>query len=114
MLRFGAPVNAGGHSVKAVFADVQQLQVGDLVRIRGVDVSTPPMHRLLGLAVLKIDTGASGGDEEAKLDGVTLAEAERLNLPLVPKSGEEMQQVVRESLDVSPATLAKIKEIMKP
>ncbi|WP_345387427.1 PH domain-containing protein [Nonomuraea salmonea] len=28
-----------------------------LERIRGVDVSTPPMHRLLGLAVLKIDTG---------------------------------------------------------
>ena len=42
------------------------------------------------------------------------AEAERLNLPLVPKSGEEMQQVVRDTLGVSPATLAKIKEIMKP
>ena len=49
-----------------------------LERVRGVDVSTPPMHRLLGLAVLKIDTGASGGDGEATLDGVTVREAERL------------------------------------
>ncbi|MFE3452145.1 PH domain-containing protein [Nonomuraea sp. NPDC059194] len=50
-----------------------------LERIRGVDVTTPPMHRLLGLAVLKIDTGASGGGEqEGELDGVTVHEAERL------------------------------------
>ncbi|MFI6595194.1 PH domain-containing protein [Nonomuraea sp. NPDC050536] len=55
-----------------------------LERIRGVDVSTPPMHRLLGLAVLKIDTGASGkGDEEGELDGVTLEEAERLKAVLL-------------------------------
>jgi putative membrane protein len=57
-----------------------------LERIRGVDVSTPPMHRLLGLAVLKIDTGASGGDEEAELDGVTLAEAERLKALLLRRA----------------------------
>jgi tripartite-type tricarboxylate transporter receptor subunit TctC len=42
------------------------------------------------------------------------AEAERLNLPLIPKSGEEMQKVVLDTFDVSPATLAKIKEVMKP
>ncbi|WP_345155613.1 PH domain-containing protein [Nonomuraea rubra] len=41
-----------------------------LERIRGVDVSNPPMHRLLGLTILKIDTGASGDEEEAKLAGV--------------------------------------------
>ncbi|NRQ38603.1 PH domain-containing protein [Nonomuraea sp. NN258] len=52
-------------------------------RIRGVDVSTPPMHRLLGLAILKIDTGASGDKEEAALDGVTVAEAERLKSVLL-------------------------------
>ncbi|MEU4508851.1 PH domain-containing protein [Nonomuraea wenchangensis] len=57
-----------------------------LERIRGVDVSTPPMHRLLGLAVLKIDTGASGGDEEAGLDGVTLTEAERLKTVLLRRA----------------------------
>jgi tripartite-type tricarboxylate transporter receptor subunit TctC len=42
------------------------------------------------------------------------AEAERLNLPLVTKSGEEMQKVVLDTFDVSPATLAKIREVMKP
>ncbi|QYC43663.1 Bacterial membrane flanked domain protein [Nonomuraea coxensis DSM 45129] len=57
-----------------------------LERIRGVDVSTPPMHRLLGLAVLKIDTGASGGNEEAGLDGVTLTEAERLKAVLLRRA----------------------------
>ncbi|MFG1707948.1 PH domain-containing protein [Nonomuraea sp. M3C6] len=57
-----------------------------LERIRGVDVSSPPMHRLLGLSVLKIDTGASGGDEEAELNGVTLAEAERLKSVLLRRA----------------------------
>jgi len=42
------------------------------------------------------------------------AEAERLNLPLAPKSGEEMQAIVRETLELSPATLARIREVMKP
>ncbi|WP_449063246.1 PH domain-containing protein [Planomonospora algeriensis] len=55
-----------------------------LERIRGVDVSHPPLHRLLGIAVLRIDTGA-GGDEkqEGELDGVTEAEAERLKAVLL-------------------------------
>jgi tripartite-type tricarboxylate transporter receptor subunit TctC len=42
------------------------------------------------------------------------AEAKRLNLPLIPKSGEEMQRVVLDTFDVSPATLARIREVMKP
>ncbi|WP_199537557.1 PH domain-containing protein, partial [Spongiactinospora gelatinilytica] len=51
-----------------------------LERVRGVDISTPPLHRLLGLSVLRIDTGARGGGEkqEGELNGVTAAEAERL------------------------------------
>lgn len=55
-----------------------------LERIRGVDVSAPPLHRLLGIAVLRIDTGA-GGDEkqEGELDGVTVAEGERLKAVLL-------------------------------
>nr|BFE81583.1 hypothetical protein GCM10020093_041840 [Planobispora longispora] len=55
-----------------------------LERIRGVDVSTPPLHRLLDIAVLRIDTGAGGGDkQEGELDGVTAAEAERLKAVLL-------------------------------
>ncbi|MFD9939934.1 PH domain-containing protein [Nonomuraea sp. NPDC059023] len=64
-----------------------------LERIRGVDVSMPPMHRLLGLAVLKLDTGASGGSEqEGELDGVTLAEAERLKAVLLRARAQERPQ----------------------
>ncbi|MEU7000595.1 PH domain-containing protein [Nonomuraea sp. NPDC046570] len=58
-----------------------------LERIRGVDVSTPPMHRLLGLSVVKIDTGAGGkGTEEGELDGVTVQEAERLKSVLLRRA----------------------------
>ncbi|MFI7698977.1 PH domain-containing protein [Nonomuraea sp. NPDC049480] len=73
-----------------------------LERIRGVDVSTPPMHRLLGLAVLKIDTSASGGDEEAELDGVTLAEAERVKALLLRRAAPP-EGHVREEAAAGPA-----------
>ncbi|MCT9929536.1 PH domain-containing protein [Planotetraspora sp. A-T 1434] len=56
-----------------------------LERIRGVDITTPPLHRLLGLAVLKIDTGAGGGDAEGELDGLTMGEAERLRAVLLSR-----------------------------
>ena len=50
-----------------------------LDRVRGVDVTTPPLHRLFALSVVRIDTGASGGEkQEGELDGVPLPEAERL------------------------------------
>jgi len=42
------------------------------------------------------------------------AEAEQLRLPLAPKSGEEMQKIVAEALDISPAVKAKITELSKP
>ncbi|WP_326829628.1 PH domain-containing protein [Streptosporangium sp. NBC_01810] len=55
-----------------------------LERIRGVDVSAPPLHRLLGIAVLRIDTGAGGDDkQEGELDGVTVEEGERLKAVLL-------------------------------
>ncbi|MGW0806268.1 PH domain-containing protein [Nonomuraea sp. NPDC002799] len=72
-----------------------------LERIRGVDVSTPPMHRLLGLAVVKIDTGASGSDEEAELDGVTQREAERLKSLLLRRAAQAERHVA-EVADAGP------------
>jgi tripartite-type tricarboxylate transporter receptor subunit TctC len=41
------------------------------------------------------------------------AETEWLNLPLVTKTGEEMQKLVRDALDVPPTTLAKIRELIR-
>lgn len=60
-----------------------------LERIRGVDVSASVLHRLLGLAVVKIEA-AAGGDKsaEGKLDAVTVAEAERLREALLGRSPE--------------------------
>ncbi len=42
------------------------------------------------------------------------AEAEQLKLPLAPRSGEEMQQVVADTFRISPEVLAKVKEIARP
>ncbi len=42
------------------------------------------------------------------------AEAVQLNLPLVPKTGEELQKVVADNFDIPEATMAKIKELSKP
>jgi tripartite-type tricarboxylate transporter receptor subunit TctC len=42
------------------------------------------------------------------------AEAEALKLPLAPKSGEDMQAVVADTFSISPAAIAKIKEVTRP
>ncbi|GAB2846244.1 PH domain-containing protein [Actinocorallia aurea] len=55
-----------------------------LERIRGVDINASPTHRLLGLAVVRIDA-AAGGDEGV-LDGVGRKEAERLRAQLLRRS----------------------------
>ncbi|MFO7249548.1 MAG: PH domain-containing protein [Actinomycetes bacterium] len=58
-----------------------------LDRIRGVDISTPPLHRLLGLAVLRIDTGASGEEaQEGELNALTAADAERVRAVLIRRA----------------------------
>ena len=41
------------------------------------------------------------------------AEAANLKLPLAPRSGEEMQKVVADLFDISPATLAKVRDVSK-
>jgi tripartite-type tricarboxylate transporter receptor subunit TctC len=42
------------------------------------------------------------------------SEAARLSLPLAPRSGEEMQKIVRDAFDISPAALAEIRELTRP
>lgn len=64
-------------------------------RIRGIDISASPVHRLLGLAVVRIDAAAGGeGAQEGVLDAVSRGEAELLRIALidpaedaVPRSG---------------------------
>ncbi|SDY03796.1 putative membrane protein [Amycolatopsis xylanica] len=54
-------------------------------RIRSVDLTANPLHRLFGLAVLTIGTGQHEGSENArlKLDPLTRADAERLRVELL-------------------------------
>jgi putative membrane protein len=55
-----------------------------LERIRGVDVSSGPVHRLFGLAVVHIDAAAgSGGADEAVLNAISRDETARLRHELL-------------------------------
>uniref|UniRef100_UPI001F5EC0BA PH domain-containing protein n=1 Tax=Actinomadura roseirufa TaxID=2094049 RepID=UPI001F5EC0BA len=54
-------------------------------RIRGVDISASLPHRLLGLAVVRVDAGADGG--EGELNAVSRHEAERLRRVLLARAG---------------------------
>ncbi len=58
-------------------------------RIRGVEVETPLLHRLLGLVRVRIDAaaGAAGSAEELVVDGVTRAEGERLRSSVLTHRG---------------------------
>lgn len=57
-------------------------------RIRNVDVTANPVHRLLGVAVVTIGTGSqeSGGQGRLKLNPVSRAEAERLRAELLRRT----------------------------
>jgi tripartite-type tricarboxylate transporter receptor subunit TctC len=49
---------------------------------------------------------------EMLTDGEFRADAGRLNLPLTPKTGEEMEQVVRDAFAVPDSAIAKVRELM--
>lgn len=53
-------------------------------RVRSVDVTAPILHRLLGLAEVKIGTAA--GEKEMKLNGLTTSEAAALRTDLLHRS----------------------------
>jgi uncharacterized membrane protein YdbT with pleckstrin-like domain len=62
----------------------RSLTVVPLDRIRGVDVHSSAVQRVLGIAVLRVDAAATGGrHDEAVLDAVSGAEAARLRLVLL-------------------------------
>ncbi len=54
-------------------------------RVRTVDLTASPVHRVLGLATVRIGTGASSAHEEDRLDldGLPLARARELRLELL-------------------------------
>jgi putative membrane protein len=59
-----------------------------LDRIRGVDVHSSALQRVLGIAVLRVDAAATGGrHDEAVLDAVAAPEAARLRHVLLREAG---------------------------
>src|SRR5829696_847037 len=52
-------------------------------RIQQVDLVRKPLHRLLGVATLRVETAGGGKEAEADLDVVTLAEARDLRATLL-------------------------------
>ncbi|HET9290681.1 MAG TPA: PH domain-containing protein, partial [Actinomycetes bacterium] len=52
-------------------------------RIQQVDLVRKPLHRLLGVATLRVETAGGGSAAEVDLDVVTLAEAQSLRTSLL-------------------------------
>ena len=60
-----------------------------LERVRGVDVTSTLLHRMLGVTVVRIEAAAgSGAAEDGKLDAVDVAEADRLRHELLRRKAE--------------------------
>ena len=66
---------------------VEQQRVVPLDRIRGVDISAPLLHRVLGLVEASVDAAAAGGGaSELKLAAVTREQAETLRAQVLERS----------------------------
>ena len=73
----------------------------------GRSIFTTPNVPPARLAMLRAAFQSTLADSEFR------AEAKQLKLPLVPKTGEEMQKVVADIFDISPETLAKVRELIR-
>jgi tripartite-type tricarboxylate transporter receptor subunit TctC len=74
----------------------------------GRSLFTTPNVPPARLALLRAAFQKMIGDPEFR------AEAAQLKLPLSPKSGEEMQKIVAEALEISPTVKARITDLSKP
>ncbi|RSO34911.1 hypothetical protein DMH15_20450 [Streptomyces sp. WAC 06725] len=65
----------------------RRLRSVPLHRIRTVDLTASPLHRLFGVTVLRAGTaGSSGGGTELSLEALTTADAERLRATLMARA----------------------------
>ncbi|MEU8781567.1 PH domain-containing protein [Streptomyces sp. NPDC048637] len=68
----------------------RRLRSVPLHRIRTVDLTATPVHRVLGVTVLRAGTAGSGdGSSELSLEALTVAEAERLRAELLAYADAE-------------------------
>lgn len=64
------------------------LRTAQLDRVRTVDLTSGPVHRVLGLATVRIGTGA-GADQDLDLDALGREEAQRLRVALLDRAVAE-------------------------
>ena len=76
-----------------------------LDRVRTVDVTAPPVHRLLGLTSVRIGTGTASSDEDdhLDLDGLPAERARRLRADLLIAATDLEEQAATAVLDLDPA-----------
>lgn len=68
-------------------------RVVPLDRVRGVDVTAPFLHRLLGLVKVEIEAAAGGGNKaELSLPALSRAEAETLRDRILARAGEGVEE----------------------
>ncbi|MEO3875889.1 PH domain-containing protein [Nonomuraea sp. B12E4] len=74
-------------------------------RVRGIDLTANPVHRVLGLTTLRIDTGGQGGPtgRGIRLDGLTTADAAALRRQIIelrdaarPRSAADTDDLISE------------------
>ncbi|MCF3174009.1 PH domain-containing protein [Streptomyces sioyaensis] len=90
------PAAGGGGGSAALTFDVRsglltrRLRSVPLHRIRTVDLTASPLHRLLGVTVLRAGTAGSGdGSKELSLEALAVPEAERLRAELLAYADAE-------------------------
>jgi putative membrane protein len=64
------------------------LRTAQLDRVRTVDLTSGPVHRILGLSTVRIGTGA-GADQDLDLDALGREEAQRLRVALLDRAVAE-------------------------
>lgn len=79
-----------------------------LERVRGVVVTAPFLHRLLGLVRVEVEAAAGGGDKaELSLPAVSVGQAEALRAALLAREApEQLEAEARVLYEASPGALA--------
>jgi len=71
-------------------------------RIQQVDLVRKPLHRLLGVATLRVETAGGSGGSEADLEVIALAEAERLRATLLRARAAAVQAPAGTAAGIEP------------
>jgi putative membrane protein len=104
--RFTYRVSSGRLEVRSGVVK-RTTRVVPLDRVRGVDVTAPFLHRLLGLVKVEIEAAAGGGNRaELSLPAVSHADAERLRDRLLARALEDVEPETTTLFRATPRLLA--------